>query len=58
MKKMEDVKEEDGGHEKKKEEKKREEMERKKRSKRGKRESTRMNLVLGRLGKGGGEGHQ
>ena len=42
---------------KKKEEKKREEMKRKKMSKRGRRESTRMDLVLGRLRKGGGEGH-
>ena len=38
--------------------KKREEMKRKKMSKRGKRESTRVNLVLGRLGEEGGEGHQ
>ena len=51
MKKMEDMSKE-GGEEEGRGKKKR------KRSKRGRKENTRMNLVMGRLGKGGGESHQ
>ena len=51
MKKMEDMSKE-GGEEERRDEKKR------KRSKRGRKGSTRMDLVLERLRKGGGGGHQ